>query len=103
MNHDLAGSGYRIQKKGCCMPSPHARTGQIKALGGVASDEFRAARREGMVELAGGTFLMGTDYAEGFPADGEGPVRSVTLYPFAMDRYPVTNNQFEEFVRKTGT
>ena len=102
MNHDLAGSGYRIQKKGCCMPSTARSDGTNQALGGVASDELRAARREGMVELAGGTFLMGTDYAEGFPEDGEGPVRSVTLYPFAMDRYPVTNNQFEEFVRKTG-
>ncbi|MBV9081564.1 MAG: formylglycine-generating enzyme family protein [Acidobacteriaceae bacterium] len=54
-----------------------------------------------MVRLDGGRFLMGTD-KEGFPADGEGPVRKVTLDPFWIDRYPVTNEQFGEFVRATG-
>jgi formylglycine-generating enzyme required for sulfatase activity len=45
---------------------------------------------------------MGSDYARGFPADGEGPVREVTLDPFYIDRIPVTNQAFAEFVRKTG-
>lgn len=45
---------------------------------------------------------MGSDYARGFPADGEGPVREVTLDPFYIDRTPVTNLAFAEFVRKTG-
>lgn len=54
------------------------------------------------VRLDGGRFLMGSDYAEGFPADGEGPVREVTLNAFYLDRMPVTNLAFAEFVRKTG-
>jgi formylglycine-generating enzyme required for sulfatase activity len=54
-----------------------------------------------MVTLPGGSFLMGTDYDRGFPADGEGPVRSVTLSPFAMDTYPVTNADFAAFVEAT--
>jgi formylglycine-generating enzyme required for sulfatase activity len=45
---------------------------------------------------------MGTEYAEGFRVDGEGPVREVTLDPFFIDKYPVTNAQFGEFVRATG-
>lgn len=45
---------------------------------------------------------MGTDYPEGFPEDGEGPVREVFLDPFSIDRYPVTNELFAEFVRETG-
>lgn len=45
---------------------------------------------------------MGTDSDEGFAADGEGPVREVTLDPFWIDRCAVTNEQFSEFVRKTG-
>jgi formylglycine-generating enzyme len=51
-----------------------------------------------MVALAGGTFLMGSDrfYAE------ERPVRSVHVEPFAIDRYPVTNEQFAQFVADTG-
>lgn len=55
-----------------------------------------------MVSLPGGSFLMGTDYAEGFPADGEGPVRPVILRPFRIDRYPVTNARFRQFVQQTG-
>lgn len=55
-----------------------------------------------MVSLPGGTFLMGTDYAHGFPLDGEGPVRPVTLSPFQIDRFPVTNEEFAAFVDATG-
>ncbi len=62
----------------------------------AASDTHRA-----MVALPGGTFLMGTDYDRGFPADGEGPVRSVSLSPFAIDTYPVTNADFAAFVAVT--
>ncbi|WP_263408967.1 formylglycine-generating enzyme family protein [Terriglobus tenax] len=55
----------------------------------------------GMISLAGGSFLMGTDYPYGFPQDGEGPVREVVVSPFHMDACPVTNAQFEAFVRET--
>ena len=54
-----------------------------------------------MVKLDGGAFLMGTEDDEGFPQDGEGPVRQVTLDPFYMDVYPVTNSQFLEFAAQT--
>jgi sulfatase modifying factor 1 len=55
-----------------------------------------------MISLAGGRFLMGTDYAQGFPLDGEGPVRSVVLSPFDIDETPVTNEAFVSFVEATG-
>ncbi len=55
-----------------------------------------------MVLLDGGRFLMGSDAAIGYPADGEGPVRSVTLDSFYIDSYPVTNHQFATFVDATG-
>ncbi len=55
-----------------------------------------------MTALAGGTFLMGTDYRHAFPADGEGPVRPVNLSPFEIDTYPVTNSDFSAFVDATG-
>ena len=45
---------------------------------------------------------MGTDDREGFAADGEGPVRAVTLRPFAIDRCAVTNAEFAAFVGATG-
>jgi formylglycine-generating enzyme required for sulfatase activity len=57
---------------------------------------------EGMVKLDGGSFVMGTDTDEGFSADGEGPARKVHVDEFYVDQYPVTNEQFGEFVRATG-
>jgi formylglycine-generating enzyme required for sulfatase activity len=55
-----------------------------------------------MISLPGGTFLMGTDYAGAFPQDGEGPVRPVTLDPFLIDTFTVTNDLFARFVSETG-
>jgi formylglycine-generating enzyme required for sulfatase activity len=51
-----------------------------------------------MVPIPGGTFRMGSDrhYPE------EAPAHLVAIGPFGIDRYPVTNRQFREFVRATG-
>lgn len=45
---------------------------------------------------------MGTNDSEGFPQDGEGPVREVRLQPFWIDRYAVSNRLFADFVETTG-
>ena len=45
---------------------------------------------------------MGTDDERGFKEDGEGPIREVHLDAFHMDRYAVTNRQFDTFVGATG-
>ncbi|MFF6883514.1 formylglycine-generating enzyme family protein [Streptomyces sp. NPDC012421] len=58
--------------------------------------------RPGMVRLDGGSFLMGTDAGDGYPADGEGPVREVRLGPFLIDTTTVTNAAFAEFTEATG-
>ncbi|XP_073931896.1 inactive C-alpha-formylglycine-generating enzyme 2 isoform X3 [Castor canadensis] len=50
------------------------------------------AQSTSMVQLPGGTFLMGTNASNG--RDGEGPVREVTVQPFTMDIFPVTNKDF---------
>lgn len=55
-----------------------------------------------MVYVEGGEFLMGTEDGEGFPADGEGPVRKVHVDPFYIDKYAVTNEEFARFVKETG-
>jgi formylglycine-generating enzyme required for sulfatase activity len=50
------------------------------------------------VELAAGSLVMGsTDF---YPE--ETPVRTVSVGGFAIDRHPVTNAQFAEFVAATG-
>lgn len=58
--------------------------------------------RDGMIYLEGGTFLMGTDDQEGFPQDGEGPVRPVTVDPFYIDPCTVSNAEFARFIQETG-
>src|SRR4051794_1729952 len=58
--------------------------------------------KQDMIYLPGGEFIMGTDDREGFPADGEGPVRSVTVGPFYIDPCTVTNLEFKSFVDATG-
>jgi formylglycine-generating enzyme required for sulfatase activity len=55
-----------------------------------------------LVHLPGGSFLMGGDDPDGFPADGEGPIRRVTLPPFRIDRYATSNRKYAEFVDATG-
>ena len=49
--------------------------------------------------VPGGEFLMGTDDREGYPSDGEGPIRRVLLDPFFIDACAVTNAQFAQFVK----
>jgi formylglycine-generating enzyme required for sulfatase activity len=70
----------------------------------LSRDRQRAAEgsTDGMVLLPSGTFRMGTDFALGFPADGEGPIREIRLDGFYMDAVPVTNAAFKEFVDATG-
>lgn len=55
-----------------------------------------------MIDLAGGAFLMGTDDPQGYADDGEGPVRTVDLAPFAIGATTVSNAEFEQFVAATG-
>lgn len=64
--------------------------------------QLHPAVADTMIDLPGGEFLMGTDYAEAFANDGEGPVRAVTLSPFRIDRFPVTNARFGRFIEETG-
>ena len=52
--------------------------------------------------IPAGTFQMGTDDPQGYPADGEGPVREVTLPAFEIATTAVTNADFAEFVGATG-
>lgn len=54
-----------------------------------------------MIRLSGGTFLMGTEDKEGFPADGEGPVKEMTLSDFEIAPATVTNNEFKKFIDTT--
>ncbi len=53
---------------------------------------------QGMIYVPGGTFRMGSD--EHYPE--EAPAHCVAVDGFWIDTTPVTNKQFEQFVRDTG-
>jgi formylglycine-generating enzyme len=54
------------------------------------------------IYISGGNFFMGTKDREGYPEDGEGPVRKVMVDSFYIDAHTVTNMEFNEFIRDTG-
>jgi formylglycine-generating enzyme len=92
---------HKKQGGACCTP-PSGRSLDDAAQSHHARTAGIEPAADAMVELQGGTFLMGTDYPGGFPDDGEGPVREVYVSPFAIDRFPVTNAEFARFVDHTG-
>lgn len=87
---------------GCCAPGhTDSPAGNERPL--PATDPSVAARiARGLLPLGGGTFGMGTDDPTGFPDDGEGPVRDVTLSPYRIAPTTVTNAQFAAFIKATG-
>jgi sulfatase modifying factor 1 len=84
---------------GCCAPG---RDG-----GGSADDQVAppAAAGDGVAELValeGGRFEMGSEGADAYPDDGEGPAHAVELSPFRIAPTTVTNEAFAAFVDATG-
>src|SRR2546423_15564992 len=79
---------------GCCPHHDASLNGDASTALGPAT----IARREGMVWLPGGSFLMGSNafYRE------ERPLRRQTVQGFWMDVHPVTNAEFRKFVAATG-
>src|ERR1044072_3632709 len=60
-------------------------------------EESKVLNQENMAFIDGGSFMMGSDkfYPE------EKPVHKVTVDSFWIDKYPVTNKAFSDFVSTT--
>ncbi|XP_049659512.1 inactive C-alpha-formylglycine-generating enzyme 2 isoform X1 [Accipiter gentilis] len=82
----MAAGGAGLALLACCWA-----LGSSRALRAFGKDE-------NMVQLPGGKFQMGSSSLE--KRNEEGPVREVMVKPFAVDKYPVTNRDFREFVRE---
>lgn len=71
----------------------------------VLSEEFKHEFREVlpsiMLDIPGGTFVMGTTEIENV-LDGEGPPRQVTVSRFSLQQTEVSIAQFAKFVVETG-
>jgi formylglycine-generating enzyme required for sulfatase activity len=75
----------------CCGPSAGRRNGGTGNAADVASG---GAAPPTMVDLPGGAFQMGSTGPSAYAGDGEAPVHTVELDPFAIDAYAVTNRMF---------
>lgn len=91
---------------GCCTPGHNP--GDAKRNSATANIHTYSAatvgngHEESLVTVPAGTFFMGADDEVGFPDDAEGPVREVKLSAFRIDRYTVTNRQYQAFIEATG-
>jgi formylglycine-generating enzyme len=84
------------QAHACCAPG-RAPSDEETPAPPSAND----ATTDAMVRLEG-SFMMGTEDADGFPQDREGPIREIELPDFWIDPVAVTNARFAEFVGATG-
>src|ERR1043165_3800266 len=87
-------------------PDHHSHTAASKGTSqessasvGIKNTVAPGAAPEGMVWIPGGTFWMGCDDCD---MDDARPVHLVEVDEFWMDRTPVTNASFAEFVKATG-
>ena len=62
----------------------------------------RRPTEDGMVEIPGGTFWMGSDDSFAYAQDGEAPAREVEVSPFWIDACAVSNVRFGAFVDESG-
>ncbi|UOE94820.1 formylglycine-generating enzyme family protein [Alkalihalobacillus sp. LMS39] len=90
------------QKKSCCTPQRQQSKSETRKRCKQESTSRSYHTYENMKYLSGGTFIMGADLNEGYSSDAEGPKRLVTVEPFYISPYTVTNEQFHTFVQKTG-
>ncbi|WP_337031386.1 formylglycine-generating enzyme family protein [Paenibacillus illinoisensis] len=99
------------KKLSCCAPGHEKASTRFKMNTQINTKQVanrdhskrvkRIQTHSNMIRLEGGDFYMGTDSNEGFAEDGEGPARKVRISPFYIDRYAVTNAQFQDFIRDT--
>jgi ergothioneine biosynthesis protein EgtB len=81
---------YDIKHLLCDLYQPSSR-GVIPARDNVS----------GMAEIEGGLFVLGHP-GDGFAFDNEKPAHRVFVQDFAMDRVPVSNGEYLEFIRDNG-
>jgi formylglycine-generating enzyme len=90
-----------LQSKSCCSASRESMDFINFGREDATFAKNSSYSRKNMLLLQGGEFLMGTEDQDGFPLDGEGPIRKVKISPFYMDKYAVTNEEFARFIEET--
>src|SRR5699024_3374676 len=90
----IPGADFQMEKKKSCCAGSRSDVNQDKTVEvkeQAIKEQSDIMYQDKMVHIPGGDFLMGTSDKEGFPADGEGPIRKIKVDPFLMDATAVTN------------
>ena len=87
-------TGYRFVESLSVGTGPGFFRGVAKRLGLGGNDPGVLGFELEMVAIPGGTFTMGSPPDEPERYDGEGPQHEVTVQPFFMGRYPITQAQW---------
>lgn len=82
----------------------------MEEIKNIKPDLIKAKESNGMVLIPGGTFIRGaTEYPTdrnqtqgSLPRKDEYPLNKIRISSFYMDKYEVTNKEFEKFVKATG-
>lgn len=88
-------------RKLCCMPVSGSAVSRPLPPVPTAASVSAAEKHTRLLHIPAQRFLMGSSDPDGFPDDGEGPPRWVTLDAFQISATVVTNSQFARFVRDT--
>jgi formylglycine-generating enzyme len=83
----------------CCVPDRRGKAPPAAPM--TASPGPAGSVLSNLVEISACTFTMGNAFADAVAADGERPVRRVSLDPFSIAATTVTNREFGHFVRAT--
>lgn len=97
----MAEKNRSSKKKPCCAPASGRLELGDPPPANLTDRSPNAGNTDGMIRVQGGPFLMGGEGSDCWIADGEGPVREITLSPFHVDRCCVSNEEFEQFVSAT--
>lgn len=96
-----------VKSQECCVSAvPDRFNGSIKSANSTSTVNIDSLIKtnpafEEMIFIPGGVFNMGARDAQ-FAREDEYPVHPVKVNSFFMDPHPVTNAQFQQFVKETG-
>ena len=93
LHEEMHCEAFSYTRQTLCYPAPALSGGECPAAAGPWP---------GDVEIAGGTFMLGSTRADGFVFDNEKWAHEVRLQPYRMARAPVTNVEFAAFVDAGG-
>ena len=99
MQHKVCCSAQRSLPQAEVLPASErlASDALVVSAFNAGTTAVHAQQHSDLIEIAGNSFVMGTNDNIGFKEDGEGPARLVKLDAFRIAPTTVTNRQFNQF------